>query len=233
MFSLNKCLVHACMHQAISTIDENGNITEKKGYCLDHIPNPGKTQDDIKNYIHNHDFIVGLNAEGMTFSNEDLSNKTFIGCNFMHTTFTNVHSKSLKTRMSFFDFAVFIDCNLINSDIQYTCFAGCTFSNTLFTGSDLLLNNYNGISALQSSFDDSDLYKSRFIMANLTNTSFRNCNIKETHFIKVKQENVSFKMSNTKEAIFSENESELSNNFGYTGGITVNEVKQDWKYIIL
>ena len=109
MFSLNKCLVRACTHQAISTIDENGNITENKGYCLDHIPNPGKTQEDIKNYIKNHDVIVGLNAAGLTFLNVDLSNKRFFSCNFMHTTFTNVHAKDLKLRMCHFDFAVFLE----------------------------------------------------------------------------------------------------------------------------
>ena len=202
MFSLNKCLVKSCGNIAVSTFDASGNIADKENYCLDHTPDPGKAQQEIYNYIKNHDKIVGLNTAGMTFMNIDLTNKRFYGCNFMHCTFTNLHSEGFRSRMSIFDFAVFIDCNLLNCNMQFTSFAGCTFMHTLFTGSDMIQNNFNGITSLQSSFDDSDLYNSRFIRAKLVNTSFRNCNIKKTMFIDLDQENVSFKMSNTNEAVF-------------------------------
>lgn len=202
MFSLNKCMVRACSNLAVSTLDENGNLNEGKSYCLIHAPNPGKIQQDIINYIASHDVIVGLNASSMAFSDIDFSNKRFYGCNFMHCTFKNVHSKGFRSRMSMFDFSVFADCNLIESNIQFTSFSGGTFSHTLFTGSDLVQNNFNGISAFQSSFDDTDLYNSRFIKSKLINTSFRNCNLKKVLFYKHELENVSFKMSNTKEAVF-------------------------------
>lgn len=218
MFSLNKCLARACNNIAVSTINEKGEITEDKNYCIDHSPNPGKLHQDIINYINTHDKIVGLCANGLTFSNMDFSGKKFYGCYFRRCTFTNVHSKGIRSRMSVFDFAVFTDCNIIESNIHFTSFAGCTFSRTLFTASELLQNNYNGINAVQSSFDDSDLYNSRFINSTLVNISFRNCNLKKVLFHGIKQENVSFKMSNTREAAFDQNGSELTKDIANFSG---------------
>ena len=157
MFSLNKCLVHACNNLALSTFDENGNISNEKNYCLEHIPNPSKMQQDIYNYIKTHDKIVGLNTVGMTFTDIDLTNKRFYGCNFTYCTFTNLQSLNFRSRMSIFDFAVFNGCNLIQSNIHFSSFAGCEFSHTLFTSSDLVHKNFNGITSFQSSFDDSYL----------------------------------------------------------------------------
>ncbi|MDE5899125.1 MAG: pentapeptide repeat-containing protein [Treponemataceae bacterium] len=202
MFALNKCLVRACCNQAVSAFGEDGSISDEKNYCLDHIPDPGRSQQNIYDYIKSHDTIIGLNAPGMTFSGIDLSNKRFFGCNFMHCTFINVHSEGLISRMSMFDFAVFTDCNLIKCNMQFSSFAGSTFTHTIFTGSTLFQINFNGINSFQSSFDDSDLYNSRFIMAKLVDTSFRNCNLKRTVFHSIEHKNILFKMSNTRDADF-------------------------------
>src|SRR5574344_2765984 len=209
MYTLNKCLVHSCRNLALSTFDENGNITEEKNYCLDHIPDPGKAKEQIYAYIRTHDTIIGLNTAGITFTDIDFTDKRFYGCNFQHCTFRNLRSEGFRSRMSMFDFAVFSDCNLVNSNMQFTSFAGCTFSHPLFTGSDLVQNNFNGIQSYQSSFDDSDLYNSRFTRAKLIDTSFRNCNVKKTVFRSIEQQNVLFKYSNTREAIFDQEQSQL------------------------
>lgn len=209
MFIQNKCLVHFCNNNALSTFDENGNITENKNYCLDHIPDPGKAKDDIYSYILNNEKIIGLNASGLIFTDIDLSKKSFYGCDFTHCTFSNIHSTGMRARMSFFDFSIFNDCILQNSNMMFTSFSGCTLSHTLLTCSDMIQANFNGIKAFQSSFDDSDLFNSRFIQSTLVNTSFRNCNIKKTLFFDSSRTNVSFKMSNTKEAIFDKKGSAL------------------------
>lgn len=205
-------MVSSCKKVSLSTFDENGNILESRNYCLDHISNPGKAKEDIFNYIKNNDKIVGLNASGLIFSELDLSNKRFYGCNFSNCTFTNLHCTNLKSRMSFFDFAIFNDCNLVQSNIQFSSFSGCTLNHTLFTSSEIIQCNYNGVKCFQSSFDDSDLFNSKFIKSTLVNTSFRNCNLKNTDFFTSNRSNVSFKMSNTREARFSRDGSEL-----YTG----------------
>jgi len=202
MFTQNKCLVHYCRNIALSTFNENGEITEDKNYCLDHVPNPGKAKEEIYNYINSHETIVGLNACGLILKDIDFSNKKFFGCNFTHCTFQNIHSQNILLKMCIFDFAVFNDCNFIKSKTMFTSFSGCTFTHTLFTSSDMIQDNFNGIVAYQSSFDDSDLFCSRFIKANLVDTSFRNCNLKKTQFSQANTTNVSFKMSNTREAIF-------------------------------
>lgn len=210
MFTQNKCLVHYCRNLALSAIDENGEISDKKNYCLDHIPDPGKVKDDIYKYIEEHEKIVGLNACGLLFKNLDFSGKKFFGCNFTHCTFINVHSDKLLFRMCLFDFALFNDCNFIHSNTLFTSFSGATFTHTLFTSSDMVQNNFNGIRSFQSSFDDSDLFNSRFISGTLVDTSFRNCNLKKTQFQNTTRKNVSFKMSNTREAIFTKDGSLLS-----------------------
>lgn len=210
MFSQNNCLVHHCRNTALSTFDENGELTADASYCLDHIPDPGKIKNDIYTYIANHEKIVGLNACGLIFQNLDFSGKKFYGCNFTHCTFLNIHSDKLLLKMCFFDFAVFNDCNLIHSNTLFTSFSGVTFTHTLFTASDMIQNNFNGIKSFQSSFDDSDLFNSRFISATLIDTSFRNCNLKKANFCSTKRENVSFKMSNTREAIFTKDGSMLA-----------------------
>lgn len=206
---------------ALSTFDADGELTEGKNYCLDHIPDPGKAKDEIYSYINNNTIITGLNAAGLIFTGIDLSDKKFNGCNFSHCTFTNIHCEQMWLRMCIFDFAVFNDCTLIRSNAKFTSFSGCTFSHTLFTASDMIQDNFNGIKAYQSSFDDSDLYNSRFILSTLVDTSFRNCNLKKTLFYRTERTNVSFKMSNTREAIFETEGSALSQgkDFGaVTGG---------------
>ena len=210
MFTKNTCLVHHCRNIALSTFDEDGNLTEEKSYCLDHIPDPGKAKDDIYKYIATHDKIIGLTACGLIFTDIDLTNKKFFGCNFYHCTFMNIHSENVLLKMCIFDFAVFNDCNFIKNKTTFSSFSGCTFTHTLFTSSDMVQNNFNGIQAVQSSFDNSDLFNSRFINATLIDTSFRNCNIKKTLFYESKRTNVSFKMSNLKEAEFFKEGSELA-----------------------
>ena len=175
-----------------------------------------KSADEITrkmhHYIAHHDKIIGLNASGIVFSNIgdfNLTNKRFYGCNFMQCIFRGLQSKGFRSRMSTFDFAVFSDCNLLESNMQFTSFAGAKFIHVLFTGSDMIQDNFTGLESWQSSFDDSDLYNSRFIKARLIDTSIRNCNIKNTVFREIEQENLSFKLSNTNEAIFDERGSAL------------------------
>lgn len=209
MFKLNICSNPTCKHNSLSQIDTvNGLILEENGYCIDHTPNREQVEQEIIEYIKKNEKIVGLNASGLNFHDMDISGKKFYGCNFHNCSFSNIHSENCRFRMSFLDFAVFSDCNLIESNIQFSSFAGATLSIVLFTNSDLVHNNFCGINSYQSSFDDSDLYNSRFIGASLHNTSFRNCNIKNTNFANIYQENVSFKLSNTRAAFFQEGEFE-------------------------
>lgn len=210
MFGQNKCLVHCCKNLSLSSIDENGNISEEKNYCLDHIPNPGKAMNDIYGYISTHDKIIGLTACGMIFKDIDFSNKQFIGCNFFHCTFTGINSEQTVFRLCIFDYAAINDCNMTHINTLFSSFSGCTFSHTLFTSSDMIQTNFNGIKAFQTSFDDSDLYNSRFILSQLVDTSFRNCNLKKTEFFDSIRTNVSFKMSNTREALFDRAGSEIA-----------------------
>jgi len=197
------------MKTALSTFNDDGELTEGQNYCFEHMPDQNAVKEQIYRYIETHDKIVGLNAAGIPFTDIDLTNKRFYGCNFQHCTFTGLKSKGFRSRMSMFDFAIFSDCTLLESNMQYTSFAGATFSHVLFTGSDMIQDNFCGLTACQSSFDDSDLYNSRFIRAKLVDTSLRNCNIKKTIFYETDQQNVSFKMSNTQEAIFDKRGSAL------------------------
>lgn len=212
MFAQNKCLVASCTKMSLSTFSDHGELKEIRGFCLDHSPHPGADKEAIMDYIRKNDKIVGLNASGLIFSDIDLSNKGFYGCNFSHCTFTNVHSQNLRSRMNIFDFAIFNDCNLITSNIIFTSFSGCTFNHTLFTSSEIVQSNFTGSKCFQSSFDDSDLLNSKFILSTLVDTSFRNCNLKRADFFTSERTNVSFKMSNTREARFMRDGSEL-----YTG----------------
>ncbi|WP_375294134.1 pentapeptide repeat-containing protein, partial [Klebsiella pneumoniae] len=69
----------------------------------------------------------------MTFSGIDLTDKKFYGCNFQHCFFIGIKAKNLRSRVCSFDFALFTDCNLLNSNIQYASFAGAKFIHVLFT----------------------------------------------------------------------------------------------------
>lgn len=202
MFTINKCLVNICKNNALSSFDENGNLINGKGYCLDHAPDPGLAQSAILNYIRNNEKIIGLNARGMIFKDIDFSNKKFFGCDFSHCTFQNIKWENTLFRISVFDFAFFNDCNFIQNNSLFTTFSCCTFTHTLFNASDMLQCNFNGAKAFQCSFDNSDFFSTRFINATLVDTSFRNCNLKKTVFSGASRENVSFKMSNTREAVF-------------------------------
>jgi len=211
MYLTNFCKHRGCTHLALSKI-EQGKLIESGDYCLEHTHDSARAAHDILCYIQEHDKIVGLNACGIEFStdgNFDLSNKRFYGCNFMHCIFRGFNSRKMRSRMTTFDFSIFSDCNLLESNMQFTSFAGCKFAHVLFTGSEMIQNNFEGLESFQSSFDDSDLYNSRFIRAHLVDTSIRNCNIKNTVFRDIEQTNLSFKQSNTNEAIFDERGSAL------------------------
>ena len=177
-----------------------------------HSPDAEEITHKMYHYIVHTEKIIGMNASGVVFSNIDdfnLTNKRFYGCNFMQCIFRGLHSQGFRCRMTTFDFAVFSDCNLLESNMQFTSFAGAKFSHVLFTGSDMIQDNFTGLESFQSSFDASDLYNSRFIKARLIDTSIRNCNIKNTVFREIEQQNLSFKLSNTIEAIFDERGSAL------------------------
>ena len=111
MFTQNKCLVQYCKNNALSSFDKDGNLIKEKNFCLEHIPNPGKSKEDIYNYINSTQTIIGLNASGIIFTDIDFSNKRFFGCNFSHCTFSNIQSSELRLKMCIFDFANFTDCN--------------------------------------------------------------------------------------------------------------------------
>ena len=76
MFTINKCLVNICKNNALSSFDENGNLINGKGYCLDHAPDPGLAQSAILNYIRNNEKIIGLNARGMIF--KDINGRLYL-----------------------------------------------------------------------------------------------------------------------------------------------------------
>ena len=209
MYVMNFCTTPGCKNTALSSFASDGTLIEKSLFCYDHTEDKKAVTDKIIEYINSHEKIVGLDACGISFADIDLSEKKFYGCNFHHCTFTGIHASKLRSRMCIFDFSVFFECSFLESNMQYTSFAGASLSQVLLTGSDLIDNNFNGIAAYQSSFDDSDLYNSRFIRATLDNTSFRNCNIKKTIFFESKRENVAFKLSNTREALFDRNNTGL------------------------
>ncbi len=201
MYLFTNCKCPGCNKQALSNFDQNGNIVESDGYCLEHHPDPMGVLKQIRTYIKNHDKIVGLNASGINITETDLKNKKWFGCVFSHCNFSNIHAEGLHARMCILNFCTFTDCDFLNSNIQYSSFSGSKFVHVVLTGSDLIHNNFNGTTCYQSSFDNSDLYNSRFIKAILMNSSFTNCNLKKTVFFSSVREGVSFKLSNTKEAL--------------------------------
>ena len=216
MYLTNFCKHRGCTHLALSKI-EQGKLIESGDYCLEHTHDSARAAHDILCYIQEHDKIVGLNACGIEFStdgNFDLSNKRFYGCNFMHCIFRGFNSRKMRSRMTTFDFSIFSDCNLLESNMQFTSFAGCKFVHVLFTGSEMIQNNFEGLESFQSSFDDSDLYNSRFIKAMLINTSMNNCNLKKTVFYESMREGVGFKLSNTRESLLDRNKGGLMGDFG-------------------
>ncbi|MBQ2601049.1 MAG: pentapeptide repeat-containing protein [Treponema sp.] len=200
MYLFNQCQYPGCRASAVSTVTPDGELCESEGFCMKHASNPEKLNDDIKNYILEHDKIVGLNANHMVFDGLDFSGKKFYGCNFQHTTFNSVHCSNVKARMCMFDFSTISESSFTSSNIKFSSFGGCKMVHVIFTGSELVQNTFNGITAYQSSFDDSNLYGSCFIKAVLINTSMINCNVKRVLFYESAREGVSLKLSNTREA---------------------------------
>ena len=64
MYILNPCRHSGCKKLAVSTFDENGNITEGPSYCLEHHPDPYAVKQRVLDYVKSHDKIIGLNMQG-------------------------------------------------------------------------------------------------------------------------------------------------------------------------
>lgn len=220
MFTINKCQCPECKKTALSSFNDN-EIIDEPGYCFEHTEDKKAYLAHLKKFIESHDKIVGLNAYGITVQGMDLTDKKFYGCNFQHVLFTNVHAENIRLRMCMMDFATFTDCDFIKSNIQFSSFSGAKFVHLVLTGSDLIHNNFNGITSYQCSFDNSDLYNSRFIKAILMNTSMQDCNLKKTIFYNSAREKVSFKLSNTREALIDRNKGGLIEDFSITGEDTL------------
>lgn len=218
MFVTNKCQCKECQNPALSVIRDNEIIPHEPGFCFEHTEDKIGHLTSLLNYINSHEKIIGLCAYGISVNGVDLSGKKFYGCNFQHSTFSNIHSTGLKFKICTLDFSTFSDCDMLNSDIQFSSFSGSKFIHVVFTGSGLVHNNYNGITAYQCSFDDSDFYNSRFIRAILMNTSMKNCNLKKAIFYNSAREHVSFKLSNTREALIDRNKSGLIEDFSESEG---------------
>ncbi len=209
---MNQCKCEGCSKTAISTIDDDENIISS-GFCHEHNTDIDDISKRICKYLMSHDKVVGLHCHGLTIKNLNLSGKRFYGCNFQNCNFQNIHADGIRIRMSIYDGSTFTDCDFINSNIQFTSFAGSKLVHVILTGSDLIHINCNGVTVYQSSFDDSDLYNSRFIKSVLINTSMRNCNLKKTVFYNSVREHVSFKLSNTREALVDRNRGGLMGDF--------------------
>lgn len=203
MFNTSICKHPGCKKTALSVYTQDGTFNEGRGFCFEHIQDKDQLLESMYKYVLANEKIVGLTAIGMELSNVDFDNKKLYGCNFQNCKFFNIKIHNFRARMCMFDFSTIADCSFLQSNVQFTSFAGCTFSHVLFTGSDLISCNFTGVNAYQSSFDDTDLYNSRFIRTNLQNTSMRNCNLKKTIFYDFKRQGSSFKLSNTREALFS------------------------------
>ncbi|MDR3312444.1 MAG: pentapeptide repeat-containing protein [Spirochaetaceae bacterium] len=171
-------------------------------FCLFHTPEAERETvvSAILSYIMTTETIIGVNAGGLKFSGMDLSGKRFYGCSFQHCRWENVKAEEIRSRMSMFDFTSFTDCTFERSNIRFVSFGCGIFKRVLFTGSDLVYNNFCGVQGSQSSFNDCDLYNSRFIRAGLFHTTFINSNILNVDFTGLNQNGVVFKQTNTKGA---------------------------------
>jgi uncharacterized protein YjbI with pentapeptide repeats len=214
MYAFQKCQCPECTKPAITLYDDDGKIMDAPNWCYEHSPDKDFVRENIRKYLQSHDRIIGMNAEGLKIENWNISGKRFYGCNFQHCTFANLHGDNIRLRMCMLDFSVFTDCSFLHGNTQFCSFAGSKFVHALFTNSDMIHNNFNGITAYQCSFDDSDLYNSRFIKAMLINTSMNNCNLKKTVFYESMREGVGFKLSNTRESLLDRNKGGLMGDFG-------------------
>ncbi len=196
MFKINPCAA-GCGRPAVT------------GYnlCFIHLANPEQEYKRICEFIEENKSIKDVCISGVRFENTDFSAHQIFGCNFREASFIHCNFTGVVTRMSFFDFATFNDCDFSKSDLQFASFAGTRVNNCTFEGSEIVHVNFEGAAIAGSRFDNSNLYNSRFISADLEKTTFINCNLKQVYFISAKQKDIFFKSSNTAEAVFEMEES--------------------------
>ena len=107
MFVTNKCQCKECQNPALSVIRDNEIIPHEPGFCFEHTEDKIGHLTSLLNYINSHEKIIGLCAYGISVNGVDLSGKKFYGCNFQHSTFSNIHSTGLKFNICTLDFSTF------------------------------------------------------------------------------------------------------------------------------
>ena len=99
-----QCTAEGCKKTAMSCITDDGRFIENCQFCYKHVPDPDAAKERIYKYIREHDKIVGLNCQGLTFKGIELTDKKFYGCDFSHCFFQELKTNKLRMRMCRFDF---------------------------------------------------------------------------------------------------------------------------------
>jgi uncharacterized protein YjbI with pentapeptide repeats len=196
MLNLLPCAAPGCPNHAVSFRD----------VCYNHIDDKEAYRKELFAYLEKEEKFIGLNLAHVPLEGLELNNKVFLLVDFNGAPIRNIVTRNLLLHMSYYDYAVFENCETTETKYTNCVFAGTRFTDTLFKGSNMLQNNFNNSVMRNVIFTESDLYNSRFLASDLENTRFHDCNLKNVDFRRSIRRNVTFKYSNHEDAIFDEKE---------------------------
>ena len=189
MFSLTACVVDQCPNKALYT----------RKTCYLHLKDKTEYQNQIKELFTREKVFRNLELSGIALDDMELVDKEFWFCNLSHVRFSGIRFKQSTFRLTYFDFAHFMDCALTESDARLSVFAGSHLTSTRFFDSEMPQCNLIGIRAKDVLFEGLDLYDCRFTNSILENTQFSDCNVKRVHFDRSQFYQVSFPSTNVEE----------------------------------
>ena len=170
--------------------------------CAAHCADRSAYQAEVTALLNGSRRLEGLNLAGVSCRGLDLRDRELIGCRFSGAVWDNVCLDGAHLHHSFLDFATLRDCSLRGVTATLSVFAGAVISASQFGQSDLMRNNFVGLTCTDTSFRGSDLSSCRFTGGLLERVDFQDCNLYHVHFETAQLKDVNLRYSNTEEAHF-------------------------------
>ena len=126
--------------------------------------------------------LITSNLKGVNFSGSTMTSTAFSNCNISDCNFSDCNFKDITSNLITFNRCVIDNCNFSNAKLIGVEFLACTFTNPIWTNTDLTNAFFTNSPLKGLNFEEATLVNANFRSQDLRGTNFRNANLRQAHF---------------------------------------------------